>query len=98
MTGEPSYQHSANLLTRQIAGETIIVPIRGKLADMQHIFALNEVGERVWKLIEEKQSFGEICRQIHEVFDVPSAQAENDVREFLGELVQAGLIEAGYPP
>lgn len=93
MTSKRSHRQSANLLTRRIAGETIIIPIRGKLADMQRIFALNEVGEHVWRLIGEQRAFGEICSEIQSFFDVSLAQAEADVREFLAELQASDLIE-----
>ena len=92
-TGDRFFRQAANLLTRQIAGEVIVVPIRGRLADMQQIFALNEVGEHVWRLIETRQSVDEICRDVAQVFDISPVQAATDVREFLAELQAADLIE-----
>ena len=38
------YQHSPDVVARQILGETLLVPIRGELADLQRIFALNPAG------------------------------------------------------
>ena len=87
------FRQSAHLLTRHIAGETIVIPIRGRLADMQRIFALNEVGEHVWRLIEQNRSVDEICAAVEQVFDISRAEAESDVREFLAELQEAGLVE-----
>lgn len=88
-----SFRQCANLLTRHIAGETIVIPIRGRLADMQQIFALNEVGEHVWRLIEQDRSVDEICEDVAQAFDISRAEAEADVREFLAALQQAGLVE-----
>ena len=39
------------LVTRSIAGETIIVPICGRLGDLDSIFTLNEVGSHIWRLL-----------------------------------------------
>ena len=38
------YIREKDIISRDIAGETILVPIRGNLADMQCVFTLNPVG------------------------------------------------------
>jgi hypothetical protein len=43
------YRKKKDLVTREIAGETLIVPTRGNLADMQRIFALNGVAGFIWQ-------------------------------------------------
>ena len=34
----------SEIVTRNIAGETIIVPVKGRVGDMDSIYTLNEVG------------------------------------------------------
>ena len=82
-----------DLLTRQIAGETIIVPIRGKLADMQNIFAVNVVAGFVWERMDGKRTLDEIAREVAQHFEVSECVARSDVLEFVGELSEAGLID-----
>lgn len=89
-----AYRQSPDLLARRIAGETIVVPIRGKLADMQRIFALNEVGEFVWHQIDGRRTVAEIGDAVSAEFDIERAQAEADMQAFLEELRTAELIEA----
>jgi len=43
------YSKDKNLVARSIAGETLIVPVRSGVADLDYIYALNEVGSRVWQ-------------------------------------------------
>ena len=43
-----------NFVTREIAGETIIVPIRSHVADLDSIYTLNEVGTLIWSLVDGK--------------------------------------------
>jgi hypothetical protein len=83
-----------DLLTRQIAGETIVVPIRGKLADMQRIFAMNPVAEFVWDRIDGLKNVEQISGEVSDHFDVSEAQARSDVLEFVSELAEAGLVES----
>jgi hypothetical protein len=88
-----TYRKKDDLLTRNIAGETIVVPIRGKLADMQSIYALNPVAEFVWEQLDGRRSLDEIAGDVADQFDVGKEQAQSDVREFVSELAAAGLVE-----
>jgi hypothetical protein len=45
-----------DFVTREVAGETIIVPIRGNVGDLNSIYTLNEVGTKIWELIDGKNS------------------------------------------
>lgn len=78
---------------RSIAGETILVPIKGNAADLDSIYTLNQVGTRIWQLIDGRASVAQIADAIHQEFDVGREQALEDVLDFLGSLQAAGLIE-----
>jgi hypothetical protein len=77
---------------RKIADETLLVPIRGKLADMQRIFALNPVAEYIWDQLDGKHCVQDIRDLLLAEFDVEPAQAEADLLDFLDELQHAALI------
>jgi hypothetical protein len=49
------YRKKKDLVTREIAGETLIVPTRGNLADMQRIFALDGVAAFIWQHLERER-------------------------------------------
>jgi hypothetical protein len=82
----------ADLTTRRIAGETLIVPVRGHVGDLDAIFTLNDVGSRVWQLIDEPVTLTEIAQTISDEYEVTQAEAERDVAELLREMAEAGLI------
>ena len=81
-----------DVIARQIAGETLLVPIRGELADMQKIFALNPVAEYIWQQLDGRQSLVQISQGLLARFEVAEEQAEADLAEFIAELLAAGLI------
>ena len=89
---EKKYCRDETVVTRDIVGETILVPIRGKLADMQRIFTLNDVGKFIWSSLDGERSLGEICEDLRTEFDVHKEQAEKDLGDFISELLEAGLI------
>jgi hypothetical protein len=86
------YAKDHNLVTRSIAGETIIVPIRGGVGDLESIYILNEVAATIWKLIERGTPVCQLIDVISTEYDVTAAKAAQDIGDFLASLEAAGLI------
>jgi methyltransferase-like protein len=87
------YRKKEDIVTRQIADETLLVPIRSNLADMQRIFALNTVAEYIWQQLDGKRNLKEIHDGILTHFKVEKEQAGSDILAFISELREAGIIE-----
>ena len=71
------------------------MPIRGDLAGMQRIFALDQVSEFVWQRLDGKTDLQALCQAVVDRFDVSEEQAEADLRHFLADLSAAGLVVEG---
>lgn len=56
---------------------------------------LNEVGGRIWSLLDGTRTPEDIARVLTSEYDVTEEQALADVLEFLEELDDAGLLNAG---
>ncbi len=84
----------SDFATRAILGETIIVPIKGGVGDLNSIYTLNELGTRIWELIDGKTSIDRMIGEICEAYDVGPEEAEKDTIEFLGSLEASGLIRS----
>ena len=63
-----------NLMARNIAGETLIVPIRNSIGDLNSIYTLNEVGARVWQLIDGQRSVNQIAAAISTEYTVDDSR------------------------
>jgi hypothetical protein len=82
-------------VTRRIAGECLLVPLKGELADLQRVFALNPVAERVWELLgSSERSLRELSESVAASFTVERETAERDLTEFLAQLEREGLVES----
>ena len=79
-------------VTRSIAGETIIVPIRSGVGDLDSIYTLNEVGTSIWQLIDGQHSVDHIIESIESEYEISKDQASKDVFDFLSALEAEGLI------
>jgi len=86
------YTKDENLVTRCVAGETIIVPIKNKVGDLDSIYTLNEVGTMIWGLIDGKKSLSQIAEEICMTYDVTPEEAREDAVDFITTLKKAGLI------
>ena len=72
---------------RIIDGEAVIV-----LPESGQVNVLNEVGSRIWELIDGTHSVSEITEIIVAEYDVTAEQAERDVNEFIQELVDNKML------
>jgi len=93
---EPSqcFKKHGDLVTRRIAGETIIVTVRSNVADLDCVYTLDEVGTRIWELLDGHHSLSRIAQAIQSDYEVTPEQACDDVVDFVGSLQDAGLVEA----
>jgi hypothetical protein len=87
-----SFTKNDDLMTRNIAGEALIVPIKGRVGDLSAIYTLNDVGARVWQLIDGRTPVNQIIEAISEEYDVTKEEAAADVTELLDSMKAAGLI------
>ena len=88
---------SPEVVSRRIAGEHLLVPVRTGAAQMDYLFTANEAGSLVFRLLDGRLDAEGIARQVCEEFEVDETTARHDVLEFLGELLDAGLV-AAVPP
>ncbi len=78
---------------RTVGDETILVPIRSHVADLESVFVTNDVGRAIWEMLESPQTAEHIAAAVVERFDVSETQARDDAVEFLRQLIEARLVE-----
>ena len=84
---------SQSVVARLIAGETLIVPIRGKVGDLASIYSFNGTGTLIWKLLETPKTVKQLAEAIANEYDVVEDHAERDVAAFVGEMKAVGLVD-----
>jgi hypothetical protein len=82
-----------SFVTREIAGETLIVPVTGHVMDLDSIFVLNTVGSRIWELLRSPNTATQIADIVAGEFAVSPDAAAVDTVEFLDSLSARGLIQ-----
>jgi hypothetical protein len=85
-------------VTRHIAGETVLVPVTGHVADLESVYTLNEVGSFIWQLIDGRRSAQAIAEAVSAEYDVALERAAEDVDELLTVLEAKGLARLSVEP
>ena len=92
------YVRSDSVVSRVIAGETLIVPVRKGVGDLASIYSLNQVASSIWQAIAHPRSKDEIVELIEQEFEGERQQVDQDVDAFLVEMHSAGLISTAGAP
>ena len=83
-------------MARQIAGEYILVPIRQSAGEVESIYTLNEVGTRIWELLDGQRSLlesnPELAQRIRE--RMPYVEPLNHLQVELLKRHRQGRIDA----
>lgn len=85
-------QRTTNVATRKILDETILVPIRGMVAQRMEIFSLNEVAAFVWKRLDGVTTVGQLVEAVTAEFEVEPELARSDIGDLIEQLRELGLL------
>lgn len=80
------------LIKREIAGDTILVPVGKTVFDSNGLFVMNELGAFIWDILPQVDSEEEICKAVLEEYEVSPEEAAKDIAEFLDKLRQLDII------
>lgn len=86
------YQRTEEFVARAIAGETVLVPIRRQIGDLESIYTLNEVATFIWERLAEPATVAEIARALEDAFACDPAEMRKDLSAFLAEILDLGAI------
>lgn len=92
-----SFKQKGEFVTRSIADEIVVVPVRGQVGDLDAIYNLNEVGAFIWEQCDGWKSGNQIVDAVCGEFEVAREQAEKETSEFIAALEAAGMIERSVP-
>jgi hypothetical protein len=78
------------------SSEPVAVKVDGAVVMMsieqEMYFGLEGSAGRIWELLAVPQSIDSLCQQLAREFDVEPASCEADVRGFLSQLLEEGLV------
>jgi hypothetical protein len=95
-SGDLVFSREDAAVTRRIAGETVIVPVRGDVVDLDALYTLNETGTFLWDLIDGQRTVGQLAEALIAAFDVTPEVATADVARLIANLRDEGLLRPAH--
>lgn len=88
------YHRSEDFIYRKIVDETVLVPLRQNVNEMDSIYAMNEVASFIWETLEKPATLQELQQALLTAYDTSPEKVAEDLERFLNELVSIGAIKA----
>ena len=81
-------EKSPDLIWRSLDDGTVIInPEQGDVK------VLNEVGARVWELVDGQRSIDQIALEITQDYEVSLDDANKDLKDYLNVMIDQGLLQ-----
>jgi hypothetical protein len=91
---EQIFMRSRSVVSRVVGGETLIVPVRGKVGDLASIYSFNGTGSLIWQLLDSPRTLAELIDAVEHEYAVAPEKAQDDVKQFLNDLLSVELVAA----
>ena len=78
---------------REVAGETLLIPVGKTSLSLNGMITLNEVGAEIWKMLPDVKNEEEIVARIGEEYDAEPEEIRADVRKFLNQIRELKIID-----
>jgi len=80
-------QRQPDMVFSHIDDEVVMMSI-----EAGEYYGLNPVASRIWELLEKPHTFGRLIDLLMLEFDIDEATCQNDVMNFLHQLMDKGLV------
>jgi hypothetical protein len=86
---EQTFRIPEEVLFQEVSGESVLLDLAS-----ESYFGLDPVGTRIWALLNEDKSAGQVLDALLGEYEVDPGTLETDLEELLDKMLTAGLIQA----
>lgn len=84
---------SDDIVSREIEGELIIVPIAAGIGDIEdELYTLNDTGRAIWQRLDGKRNLSEVAADLAVHYSTPLDQITCDVLGLVTELSRRKIV------
>jgi len=80
-------------MLREIAGQSVVVPLGSRVVEFNGIMTLSESGALLWRKLEQNSSVDELVDLLLTEYDIDKATAKKDVEEFVDSMKSSSILE-----
>lgn len=82
-----------SFLLRKVADSYVVVPFGDENVEFNGMVTLNESGKFIWDLLEQEITKEELLAKFIEEYQIPEADAKEDIRQFIQTLLDNNIME-----
>jgi hypothetical protein len=82
-----------DVVVRRVGDESVVVPVRNRVGDLDSLFTLNDVASRIWELLDGRRPLNAVVDTICEEFEVTPDVAAKDANDLIRTLEEMHLVE-----
>lgn len=86
------FKKSDQMVTREIEGEIVLLPLYKSSKKLSYIHTLNETAASAWELIDGKNSLADIKDKLMDKFDIDEAKLSRQLDELIKDLKSVKAI------
>ena len=86
------YSRNSNVVKRDVAGESFLIPVKNNLADMDKVYVLHGIGSFIWEMLDGDKDMDAVCDGIVSEYDIDAEQAMIDLQTIISDFKRANLI------
>jgi ornithine carbamoyltransferase len=88
MNLEQKITFAETVFAQEVDGEMVLLDM-----ESENYFGLDEVGTAIWQAMQEKVTLKEVLEVLLEQYEVEEEMLEKDLSDFVGKLLESGLIK-----
>jgi hypothetical protein len=86
------FEHRGEFALRKVGQESILVPIRNRVGDLDSVYVFTTVAARIWSLLDGHRDIDSVVEVICSEYDADGAVVRTDLAELLSSLEVADLV------
>ena len=87
LTNENQIRLSPEVVFQEVSGEMVLLDLNS-----EQYFGLDEVGTRVWELLKDEGSYGQLVERMLAEYDVTESELRKDLEALFSGLHKEGLV------
>ena len=81
------------MLLREIAGETILIPVGETALRLTGMINLSESGAILWRMLQSGATERQLLNRLTEEYEIDEDTAKADLEDFLNQMGQLDLLQ-----
>lgn len=92
LEGGSVFRRTQDVVCRSVGAESILVPIRNNVGNLDFVYTLSPVAARIWSLIDGSRTAEDIVGEICAEYEVDRETVQADMAALIQDLAEVSLV------